>query len=109
MAHAITAEVIAIVRGDQNPVFTVTGGVFVGLNAVGVPVGVAPGVGDGPWVTVNVVVATPEEPVTVTAYEPGDTDGTMISTCAIPPIVVAVPMFVVPKVMLTEGSGNPRT
>ena len=47
MAHAITAEVIAIVRGDQNPVFTVTGGVFVGLNAVGVPVGVAAGVGDG--------------------------------------------------------------
>lgn len=58
MAPAIRAEVIAIVSGDQNPVFAVTGG-FVGPDPVGVPSGVSVGVGDRPWVTVNVAVATP--------------------------------------------------
>ena len=58
--------------------------------------------------TVNVVEATPEEPVTVTVYVPGDTCGTMIIACTTPAIGVAVPTFVSPKVMLTEGSGNPR-
>lgn len=107
MAHAITAEVTAIVSGDQNPLFTATG-VFVGLNPVGVPLGASVGVGDGPSVTVNVAVATPEEPEAVTVYVPGDTGGTTIITCATPAIVVAIPRSVVPKVTLTEGSGNPR-
>ena len=58
--------------------------------------------------TVNVVVATPEIPLAVTVYVPGDTGGTKIIAFAIPAIVVAVQTFVVSKVMLTEGSGNPR-
>jgi hypothetical protein len=58
MAHAITAEIIAIVSGDQNPLFSVAG-VIVGLDPVGVPSDVPVGGEDGSWVTVNVVVATP--------------------------------------------------
>ncbi len=108
-AEAITTEVMAIVRGDQNPVFTEMGGLVVGSTVVGVSFGVPVGAGDEPWVTVKVVVAEPVEPVTVTGYVPGGTCGTMIITCAIAPNVVAVPTFFVPKVRVTEGSGNPRT
>lgn len=46
MATVITAEVIAIVKGDQNPVLAVTEG-FVGPDPVGVPSDVSGGVGDG--------------------------------------------------------------
>lgn len=106
IAHAITAEAIVIVRGDQNSVFTVTG-VFVGLTPMGVPLGVSLGVGDGLWVTVNVVVATPVSPAAVTVYVPGDTSGTKNIWCAVPLIGVAVPRSIVPKAMLTEGSGKP--
>jgi hypothetical protein len=108
MAHAITTEVIAIVNGDQNPVLGVTG-IFVGLNPMGVPVGIFRGVGDGPSVTVNVVVATPVEPVAVIVYVPGDIEGISNITFALPAIfAVADPIFVVPKVILIdEVSGYP--
>jgi hypothetical protein len=62
MMNAITAEIMAIVSGDQNPVLAIAG-LFVGFIPVGVSVevavGVSVGVGDGAWVTVNVAVATP--------------------------------------------------
>ena len=64
-APAITAEVIVIVRGDQNPLFAVTGG-FVGPDSLGVPSDVPGGGRDGPWVTVNIAVTTPMVLVAVT-------------------------------------------
>jgi hypothetical protein len=42
------------------------------------------GVEDDP-VTVNVVLATPPEPVAVTVYVPGDTDGTVTKSSILPP------------------------
>ena len=100
--NAITTEIMAIVNGDQNPALTVTG-LFVGLNPTGVPMGVSAGAGVGASVMVNVVVATPVEPVAVTVYGPGDNSGTVIIAFILPALFgVAVPTFVVPKVMLTE-------
>jgi hypothetical protein len=116
MAPAITTEIIAIVSGDQNPVFAVMGG-FVGPDPVGVPSDVPVGVpsdvpvggADGPWVTVNVAVATPAADVAVTVYVSGGTCGTLNNRFAlvVPGHVVAVPMFIVPKVT-SKGPGNPR-
>jgi hypothetical protein len=107
MAHAITAEVIAIVNGVQNPLLTVTG-LFVGM---GVSVDMSRGVGDGdgPSVTVNVAVATPEEPVAVIVYTPGATCGISNIAFAWPAtFAIADPMWVVSKVMLiVEVSGYP--
>jgi hypothetical protein len=108
MAHPIKTEVIAIVNGDQNTVFTETG-IFVGLDPIGVLVGISIGVGDGPSVTVNVVVATPVEPVAVIVYVPGDTDGISNIAFALPAtFAVADPIFVVPKlILIDEVSGYP--
>ncbi|MGD0994313.1 MAG: hypothetical protein ABR909_02165 [Candidatus Bathyarchaeia archaeon] len=108
---------MAIASGDQNPLLLTVTGTYGVLNPVdpvdpvdpvGVAVGVAVGVGAVPWVTVNVAVATPVDPVAVIVYVPGDTDGTVNSSYAIPiappggDITFAVPTFVVSKVMLTE-------
>ncbi len=102
---------MAIISGDQNPVLTITG-LFVGLTHVGIPVDVPVGVGDGAWVTANVVVATPPPrlSVAVTVYVPRDTGGTvnsMLATLYEYPVVI-VPTFVVSKVTLTgSGAWNP--
>jgi hypothetical protein len=87
LTNAITAKIIAIISGDQNPVLTITG-LFVGFTHVGIPVdapvGVSVGVGDDVWVTVKVVVATPPSrlSVAVTVYVPRDTCGTVNSMLA---------------------------
>lgn len=109
IAPAITTEVKAIVSGDQNPVFAVTGG-FVGPDPVGVPSVVSGGVEDGPWVTVNVAVTTPMVLVAVTVYVPGGTCGTFINRFALVVpghVVSARATFIVPKVT-SKGPGNPR-
>ena len=113
LTNAITAEIIAIISGDQNPVLT---GLFVGFTPVGipvdVPVGVSVGVGDDAWVTVKVVVATPPSrlSVAVTVYVSRGTGGTvnsMLATLYEYPVVI-VPTFVVSRVMLTgSGAWNP--
>jgi len=76
------------------------------------PVGVLVGlVVESAWVTSKVVVATsPELPVAVTVYVPGDTDGTV--NCKLTTLYeydgVNVPTFAVPSGMLTGlGAVNP--